>query len=155
MLSHTTGEMFTCLPRLQKSFVIIIQTSTIIIPGIDSVVIFDSGAYKLSPETLCGINFKFFSSYQALILLPSFYSILQSLDYCRLTQLFDDSIARVISSSSTYPQLSSFKSILVVDFPEVAVRNLVQSSCCCQCYPYCLGCLKQNLLLCGFQDWRH
>ena len=45
--------------------------------------------------------------------------------------------------------------VVVVDFPEVAVRNLVQSSCCCQCYPYCLGCLKQNLLLCGFQDWRH
>ena len=45
--------------------------------------------------------------------------------------------------------------VVVVDFPEVAVRNLVQSSCCCQCYPYRLGCLKQNLLLCGFQDWRH
>ena len=45
--------------------------------------------------------------------------------------------------------------VVVVDFLEVAVRHLVQSSCCCQCYPYRLGCLKQNLLLCGFQDWRH
>ena len=35
--------------------------------------------------------------------------------------------------------------VVVVDFLEVALRNLVQSSCCCQCYPYRLG----------FQDWRH
>ena len=35
--------------------------------------------------------------------------------------------------------------VVVVDFLEVAVRHLVQSSCCCQCYPYRLG----------FQDWRH
>jgi len=57
--------------------------------------------------------------------------------------------------------------VVVVDFLEVAGRNLVQSSCCCQYYRYRLGCLlgcvkqnilgyvKQNILPCGFQDWRH
>jgi hypothetical protein len=53
-----------------------VQIAAIIIPGIDSVIIFDNGAYHISPETFWDTKFSFFSSYQALILFPYFYSIL-------------------------------------------------------------------------------
>ena len=64
-------------------------------------------------------------------------------------------VAAVAAAAAAAAAAAEVVVVVVVDFPEVAVRNLVQSSCCCQCYPYRLGCLKQNLLLCGFQDWRH